>query len=420
MKGLPLYAEYRDSGLSWVGAVPAHWTVAPTRTALSQVKRTVGERWSQTVLLSLTKQGVIVRDVSSGEGKFPTSFEDYQVVLPNELVFCLFDMDETPRTVGLARQEGMVTGAYTCFSINREVAEPRFLDWYFLAIDEGKRFRPLYTGLRKVIQKPRFLSAGMALPPLPEQQAIADFLDRETTQIDTLVGKQEQLIETLRERRSAVIDDAFARMDNARQRFQLRRAIQFLTSGSRGWGDYYADSGEKFLRIGNLPRASLDLRGEVQFVDLPPGETEGARTRLQQGDLLFSITAYLGSVAVVNAEWQEAYVSQHVALCRLDQRRLVPKCVGWYMLTTDGQNQLKQGAAGGTKQQLALDDIRGLVVPFLPLTEQRRIVAYLDERTAKIDKLIAKAERLIELAKERRAALITAAVTGHINLQGVA
>jgi len=128
------------------------------------------------------------------------------------------------------------------------------------------------------------------------------------------------------------------------------------------------------------------------------------------------ITAYIGSVAVVGPGWVDAYVSQHVALCRLDLSRLDPRFVGYFMLGTEGRDQLLKGAVGGTKVQLALDDIRGLRIPVLTLQEQRSVAAYLDRETAEIDTLISKTRRHIELAKERRSALITAAVTGQIEM----
>ena len=258
----------------------------------------------------------------------------------------------------------------------------------------------------------------MPLPPLEVQKVIADYLDRETARIDTLIEEQQRLIEILRERRQAAVDEAFAQL--GRERVPLRRFITFLTSGSRGWGSYYADEGDRFLRIGNLPRANLLIRGDVQFVDLPPGVTEGSRTVLHEGDLLFSITAYLGSVAVVDEEWEGAYVSQHVALCRLDLSRVDPRFIGWFMLTTGGQDQLNEGAAGGTKMQLALDDVRCLSVPVVPIDQQERIAASIEDRTERIDKLIAETERFIELSQERRAALIAAAVTGQIDVREVA
>lgn len=278
------------------------------------------------------------------------------------------------------------------------------------------------TAYCNVVSMPHLTAEKLSAMRLPrpdrrEQTRIADYLDRETAKIDALVSKQEQLIATLRERRGALVDKQFSGLGRETPRLQLRRSILFLTSGSRGWGDYYADEGERFLRIGNLPRTSLQIRGDVQFVDLPAGVTEGSRTRLQRGDLLFSITAYLGSVAEVDSAWDGAYVSQHVALCRLDPRQLRADYAGWFMLTTEGQDQLKQGAAGGTKQQLALDDIRGLVVPHPCLGTQREIAAYLDGQTAKIDLLVERAQRFIEFSKERRSALISAAVTGQIDVR---
>ena len=109
----------------------------------------------------------------------------------------------------------------------------------------------------------------------------------------------------------------------------LKRDLNFLTSGSRGWAEHYSDEGSLFIRIGNLTREStlLDL-SDIQRVIVPSG-SEGERSRLRGGDLLFSITAYLGSVAVVPDDLEPAYVSQHVALARLRRRRLQP--TGWHM-----------------------------------------------------------------------------------------
>ncbi|MFE7782141.1 restriction endonuclease subunit S [Streptomyces nigrescens] len=290
----------------------------------------------------------------------------------------------------------------------------RFLAYYLIAL-RATGFIRRYCN---IVSMPHLTAEKLAAIPLPlpsgpEQHAIADRLDRETVDVDSLIAALERFIGLLQERREAVIGHAFQELPSSRIR--LRRFIQFLTSGSRGWGDYYADEGDVFVRIGNLPRQSLQMGGEIQRVELPPHVREGQRTRLRENDLLFSITAYIGSVAVVEPGWVDAYVSQHVAMCRLDLSRLDPRFVGYFMLGTEGQDQLLQGAVGGTKVQLALDDIRGLRIPVLALQEQRRIAAHLDRETAQIDTLITKTRRHIELAKERRTALITAAVTGQID-----
>lgn len=295
-------------------------------------------------------------------------------------------------------------------------ADARFVTYAINALPTRAEIEGLQDGATRQ-RIPRKRLGRIVLPdyPLAEQHAIADFLDRETARIDTLIEEQQRLIELLRERRQGAIDEVFRPL--SRESIRLRRIVNFLTSGSCGWGDFYADEGERFLRIGNLPRTGLQLEGGIQYVDLPPQVTEGERTRLRKGDLLFSITAYMGSVAVVDEDWVDGYVSQHVALCRLNLKAADPRFVGWSMLSTNAQNQLRQGAAGGTKQQLALDDIRELEVPLTNIDEQRTAASYLDDQTSTIDTLIAETEKFIELSRERRSTLITAAVTGKIDVR---
>ncbi|WP_405660047.1 restriction endonuclease subunit S [Streptomyces sp. NBC_00079] len=347
---------------------------------------------------------------------FSDTENGYQEIRPGDLVF--HALDGFAGAVGVSDSHGNGSPVYhVCESVVDD--DPAYL---------ARLLRHLGTSGFLATQAPNvrersvdfrnwstFARIPLVLPPADEQRAIAYYLDRETAHIDTLIEEQQRLIEMLRERRQAIIDVAFSVLGEPC--VQLRRYTRFLTSGSRGWADYYADEGERFVRIGNLPRASLDLRGDVQFVDLPANVTEGSRTMLEAGDLLFSITAYLGSVAVVGGDWVGAYVSQHVALCRLESEHVDSKFIGWFMLTTTGQDQLKEGAAGGAKMQLALDDIRGLRVPLAPVNQQRSIAASLDEQTAKIDTLIEETERFIELSRERRSALITAAVTGQIDVR---
>ena len=328
--------------------------------------------------------------------------------------------------LGIAPEDGVVSPDYAVLQVDPNV-DKRWLGYLLTSGFAVATMTSLVRGIGGTdagnVRTPRLnisdlQSMTVPLVPADEQRAIADYLDRETARIDTLIEEQHRLTGMLRERRQAVVDSSFAAL--GRPAVQLRRYVKFLTSGSRGWGDYYADEGQRFLRIGNLPRANLRIRGDIQLVDLPADVTEGSRTMLQRGDLLFSITAYLGSVAVVEDDWVGAYVSQHVALCRLDLDQMDPHFVGWFMLTTTGQDQLNEGAAGGTKMQLALDDIRGLRVPQASVVQQRSIATHLDRQSAKIDTLIEETDRFVELARERRSALITAAVTGQIDVREMA
>lgn len=195
----------------------------------------------------------------------------------------------------------------------------------------------------------------------------------------------------------------------------LKRDLHFLTSGSRGWADHYADEGALFLRIGNLTRDGLDLDlADIQRVAVPAG-AEGERTRVEPGDVLFSITAFMGSVAVVPANLECAYVSQHVALARLRGDLLLPRWVGYATLSAAGKAHLDAQCYGGTKIQLSLDDVANLPVAVPSLAEQIAITTFLDQETGKIDALVAEQERLIALLKEKRQAVISQAVTKGLN-----
>ena len=148
----------------------------PNRAYLRQRKVLVGDRHKDYALLSLTKRGVIVRDLTQSKGKFSADMGTSQEVRSGDLVMCLFDVPETPRTVGLSEYDGMITSAYTVFDL-QEKQEARWLELFYLTMDDQKALSPLYSGLRNTIQKPRFLGTKTPIPPLAEQAAIVRYVD---------------------------------------------------------------------------------------------------------------------------------------------------------------------------------------------------------------------------------------------------
>ncbi len=191
-------------------------------------------------------------------------------------------------------------------------------------------------------------------------------------------------------------------------------AFELVTSGSRGWAQYYAPIGAKFVRIGNLNHNSISLDlSEVQYV-APPSGAEGARTKLQPNDLLISITAELGMVALVPHGLGEAYINQHIALAR-PQRSLEPRFLGWYFASeADGKARLKASGRGGTKVGLGLDDIRNVPIPLPPLPEQKRIADKLDTVLARVDACRDRLDRLPAQLKRFRQSVLAAAFTGKL------
>ena len=188
------YAEYREVNLPWLKAVPAHWEIRRNKNIFTEQKEIVGERSADYTLLSLTLNGIIPRDMDGG-GKFPESFDKYKIVKNGDMAFCLFDIDETPRTVGLSGYNGMLTGAYTIMRVSNINA--RFIYYYYLALDNGKMLRPLYTGLRKTININTFQSTKVPVPPREEQDQIVCFLDWKVSSINKLIRIRKRQIEEL-------------------------------------------------------------------------------------------------------------------------------------------------------------------------------------------------------------------------------
>lgn len=314
-------------------------------------------------------------------------------------------------------------------------ADPRFLYWCLASPDAAQQWSVLASGVTRVgLRQADIGKLEIPVPPLQIQRNVAAFLDRETAQSNELIGKQERLIELLAEKRQAIITHAVTKgldptaptkpsgipwlgeVPQTWRTAELKRALTFVTSGSRGWAEYYADQGKPFVRIGNLTRGHLHLdMAETQHVEVPP-DAEGTRAVVEAGDVLFSITAYLGSVAVATEKESGSYVSQHVAITRLDQNRLHPRFLAYFVLSEFGQRQLNEGAYGGAKLQLSLEDIKKLMMPIPGMTEQIEIVRHLDTSTARIDTLVELSRKSVSLLRERHSALISAAVTGRIDV----
>jgi type I restriction enzyme S subunit len=187
----------------------------PNRALMKDQRQVVGERAPDYTLLSLTLQGVIARDMVNPKGKFPAQFNTYKVVRPNDMIFCLFDIDETPRGVGLSNQSGMITGAYDVFSPTPRI-DPRFLNHYYRFIDDGKLMKPLYTGLRKTIQRGTFAGLKTPCPPPDEQEAIVRFLDHANRKIDGFIRAKRKLIGLLNEQKQAIVHRAVMGKDEVR------------------------------------------------------------------------------------------------------------------------------------------------------------------------------------------------------------
>ncbi|WMJ08135.1 restriction endonuclease subunit S [Nitrosomonas sp. sh817] len=426
---LPAYPAYKDSDVAWLGEVPEHWELKRLKHCFRLLTEKTNRR----------ENPVALENVESWSGRFiktETTYEGDGVAFERgDMLFG--KLRPYLAKAYLTENDGEAIGDFHVLR-PKEVTYSRFSQYQIL----NREFIDVVDGSTFGAKMPRvswnFLgNMILTVPSFFEQQTITNFLDRETAKIDELIAEQQRLIELLKEKRQAVISHAVTKGLNPDAPMKdsgiewlgevpehwevmpLKRDLVFLTSGSRGWADHYSDDGAIFIRISNLTRDSIKLElSDIQRVAVPIG-TEGERTRVRPGDIMFSITAYLGSVAVAHEKLEAAYVSQHVALARLGHRYLLPEWVGYVSLSIVGKTYLETQGYGGTKIQLSLDDVANLLMTVPSINEQSAITAFLDRETTKIDELINEAKKAIELLKERRTALISAAVTGKIDVRGL-
>lgn len=428
------YETYKDCGYDWLGAIPSHWSIRRLKWSFELKKRPIT---SDMEIVTAFRDGQVTLRKNRRVDGFTEGDKQigYQGIEPNDLV--IHAMDAFAGAIGVSDSRGKSTPVYSVCKA-REGVEPRFFALVLRHLALSGFIESLAKGIRERSTDFRWGDARNVVVPVPpqqEQREILAFLDREAADIDAFIADQEELVGLLHERRAATITQAVTKGLNVDVPMKgsgvewlgkvpehwdiapLKRKICFLTSGSRDWASRYSEEGTPFIRIGNLTRGHLNLdMSDVQHVNVPKG-VEGERARLKTGDVLFSITAYLGSVAVVDEVHAGAFISQHVAVVRPARNVLNSRFLGYCVLSNWGQRQLDEQAYGGTKMQLSLADVKRFLMTAPPLEEQVHIVEYLDRETAEIDAAIADARESIELSKERRAALISAAVTGKIDVR---
>lgn len=249
-----------------------------------------------------------------------------------------------------------------------------------------------------------------------DQRSIADYLDRETATIDALIAKQVELMNRLRERRQAVIDRAFV---STSEIVILRRHLVLNDSGA--WGE--DPTGADDVPVLRSTEQTVDGYWAISDPALRTlSQTERQNTRLREGDLIVTKTSgsfkHVGKTTLVDNEVAEGGYGFGNFMQRMRLKStVIPKFLWWFMRTDQARSWINLVATTSTGlMNLNGSTLGRMEVPLPSLVEQREIADHLDRETAKIDALIARAERFIELAQERRAALITAAVTGQIEI----
>ena len=231
------------------------------------------------------------------------------------------------------------------------------------------------------------------LPPLSEQQRIVESIEELFAKLDEAKERLQEVADSFAVRKAAILHNAFTgeltkqwRRENgvSYESWEEKKGedfFEYVTSGSRGWAKYYSDKGSIFIRMGNLNHGTIELDfSDIQYVELPD-QVEGQRSKLQKNDILISITADVGMIALVRED-MDAYINQHVALAR-PKNDLYAEFLAWYFVSDDGLQQMQNKQRGATKIGLGLQDIRSIILKIPTLPEQHEIVRLIDDLLAR-------------------------------------
>ena len=426
------HREYRPVNSYWVEEVPRHWKTTKNKFVFCQNKLVVGENWEDFTLLTMGKSGVKPRNMDKG-GKFPESFENYQVVKPDQIIFCLFDLDETPRTVGLSKDYGMITSAYDVFSTNDE-NDSQYWTYFYQTIDDHKGLRPYYTGLRKVVRSDTFLGIEIYSPPLEEQKLISRYLNKKTEQINSLIEKIQQKIKLLEEQRASLINQCVTKGLNPDVEMKdsgiewigeipshwMLLPIKFLVDTPVTDGPHetpeFIDDGVPFLSVESVVENKLVISRMRGYISKELHKEYSKKCKPRRNDIfLVKSGSTTGKSAIVETD-KEFNVWSPLCLIRSNTKKIRPQFFFQSLQSDYFRKSVELAWSFGTQPNIGMNVIENLKIVLPPLDEQVSIITELKPKLSIFDKLVEKENKRINLLREYRQSLISNVVTGKVRI----
>lgn len=430
----PRYPSYKNSGVEWLGEVPEHWAIRRVRWLCEIKKRISGELGHD--VLSITQQGIRIKDLESNDGQISMDYSKYQFVEVGD--FAMNHMDLLTGYVDVSPVHGVTSPDYRVFTIrDQAISHEKFLLYIFQMGYKNKIFYAYGQGSSQLgrwrLPTEQFNDLPFPLPPKSEQQNIAAFLDRETAKIDELVAEQRRLMELLKEKRQAFISHAVTKglnpdapmkpsgiewLGNVPEHWEvlpIKRIVSVPITDGPHETPNFIDEGVPFVSAEAVSSGSINFSKVRACIS----EEDNARYSLKYAPKLHDIYmvksgATTGITAIVEGR-ADFNIWSPLAAIRCNEGS-VPHFVLNFMRSKHFQEAVTLNWSFGTQQNIGMGVIENLACTVPPVAEQREIAQMLKNESAKFDTLTAEAQRAIALLQERRTALISAAVTGQIDV----
>lgn len=420
------YTEYKDSEAEWLGKVPSHWELKRLGSLFEERREKVSEKDYEP--LSVTMQGIVPQLETAAK---TDAGDNRKLVLKND--FVINSRSDRKGSSGISSLEGSVSLISTVL-IPRNI-EPVFAHYLLRSQPFQEEYYRYGKGIVADLWSTNYSEMkNILIPSFPkdEQLKIANFLDHETAKIDTLIEKQQQLIKLLKEKRQAVISHAVTKGLNPNAMMR-DSGVEWLGEVPEHWvfctlkryarvidckhitAEFF-NEGIPLVSISEVKDWYINLQNakltsEKYYLDLISGGRKP-----QPGDIIYSRNATVGEAALVADNMPNFAMGQDVCLIRLDEG-LLPEYILLVLKSGLIFHQLDLVMVGSTFKRINVDEIRNFSLVLPPYEEQVEIVGEIKHILRKYDALIAKAQVVIEFMQERRTALISAAVTGKIDVR---
>ncbi len=411
----------KDSGIAWVGQIPSDWNIHRVKYHFQHDKHIVGIHSFEYERLALTMQGVIKRSKKDNEGLQPEDFSSYQILRQNELVFKLIDLQNISTSrVGFSPYEGLVSPAYIVLHANSE-SHPKYAYYFFLFMWLDAIFNSLGdVGVRSSLNAGDLLNLSLIVPSLPEQQRIAEYLDKKCAEIDTLSNSIQQQIDTLEQYKRAVITETVTK--------GLHPSVPLKDSGIAWLGQipsvwdihplyYYFSERTHPNRFGKENNLLSLSYGKIIKKDINTCEgllpaSYNSYNIIDPMDIVLRLTDLQNDKRSLRTGLSHDRGIITSAYVTLKPARQVYSAFFHYLLHAYDVKKVLYNMGNGVRQSLNYAELSKLPLIEPSLKEQQAIANYLDEKCSKIDAIIQDKQQQLKKLEQYKKATIFEYVTG--------
>lgn len=413
----------KDSGIEWIGEIPEEWEISPLFSIFKERKQK-NYNLKETNILSLSYGKIIRRNTETNMGLLPESFETYNIVDKSNIILRLTDLqnDKTSLRTGLVIERGIITSAYIALeSINTENV---FFHYLLHCYDELKVFYVMGNGVRQNLKFAELSRLPLLVPPLAEQQRIADYLDAKCAYIDQCLELTRQSMEKLRAYKLSCITEAVTKgldpdvplkdsgvpwIGKICEHYEIIK-IKYFTDIIRGKfshrprNDPRFYNGEyPFIQTGDIKISNKYITKYSQTLN---DNGFNISRQFPSGTIVMAIAANVGDVAIL--DFDACFPDSVIGFTNLIN---INKLFFYYTLITLKQVFIEKSIIS-TQLNLNIEIVNEVKIPYPPLPEQERIAAYLDKKCARIDALLEEKQALLDKLAEYKKSLIFECVTG--------